>query len=140
MDAQKQRHKFLAAHGINAKDQAVAVFTIQQLQNVVISRMDEAMLHYLRCWIPAIREVLPSEMQGWLQHNGYIFQPVSHETDPLTRKNKDIYCLYRDEPLVKRAFEICTQVNPTFGKEGLFRLDVDHKEIPFPESVKIIKQ
>ena len=145
LQAQKSRQSFLASKGINAKDQAIAVHTLHQVQNYVIKRTDEAMLFFLRLWIPEIRGVKPSHMQNWLHQNSYIYQGVDHKVDPISRKNTDVYCLYREKtpktPEVRVAFEICYSVTPILDPKqaGQFRVDVDHKEIPFPAYVKISK-
>lgn len=137
---QLNRLKFLASKGIKASDSALAVHMLHQTQNMIIQRTDESILFFLRSWIPAIREVLPSEMQDWLHANDYLFQAVSHTTDQLTRKVTDTYCLYREgPPEVKLAFELNYQINPQLDGKGIFRLDMDQKEVPFPPDIQILK-
>lgn len=140
---QKQRHDILRKAGIDAKNQQIAVHTIQQLQNMLIQKADEACLHYLRAWLPELREKLPSTYQDWLIAHGIKFQAVEHTREKLTGVDRMIYCLYREAaqgvPEMKRAFETCAKIVPVLEGNGLFRLDYEHSEIPFPANIKIVK-
>lgn len=135
--AQAARQRFLAQHGIQAKDQHLVTHTLAQVQGVMVQRTDEACVHYLRKWVKELRALKPKSFHHWMRHHKAAFEAVDQKHDPITGKHSLTYCYVRENPRARKAFEITFCVTPILNGKGLFRLDVDHVEVPFPANVSV---
>lgn len=135
-NTQTQRQEFLKNQGVNAKDQAVAVFTIQQIQQAVISKIDETCIRYVRAWVPALRGHNPKTFAKWLQAHDTIFAAVLKQSEPITGWQHLTYALYQKTPEVKKAVKVSFRAQPILGT-GNVKLELESQEIPFPANVKV---
>lgn len=135
--AQKRRQQFLASQGVDAKNQHVAVHTLQLVQDAALKKTEEACIYYLRRWEKELSTVEPENFTDWMTQKDAIFAATLKTQDKLTGNHSLIYCYYRKDPETKRAFEINFKVLPQLDGKGIFRLDVDHVEVPFPANVKV---
>jgi hypothetical protein len=136
-NAQTQRQEFLKNQGVNAKDQAIAVFTIQQIQQAVVGKIDETCIRYLKLWVPALRGRNPKTFAKWLQAHDTIFAAVQKQSEPLVGWQHLTYALYQKTPEVKKAVKISFRAQPILGT-GNVKLELESKEVPFPDNVKVI--
>lgn len=142
LQQQQQRRNILERAGINPRDQHIAVHTLRQVQAASITQCEVACVHYLRKWVPELAKVKPEHFTRKLSDLNANFSALFKAQEPLLGKNSLTYGLARKYPngrVETFAFEITFTVTPQLGKsKGIFRLDVDHKEIPFPANVKVI--
>ncbi len=128
-DAQKSREKFLASRGINAKDQALAVYTIRQIQDAIVTKVDETSIIYLRRWEKELPEN-PKNFMKWMKEHDATFYAAGKSQEPLTGWHSLTY-VYGRKPDVKRAYEVRFRVQPILNT-GNVRLDFEHQEIVVP--------
>jgi hypothetical protein len=138
---QSERQRFLAKHGINAKAQQMTTHTIQQMQEVIVVKVDRTGVEYLRRWIPELRGMDAKLIPQWLRDNKCNYQAVSRDEDPIMGWKIMTYVLFRKEPEIRKAIKIRFRVMPILEgrQKGDVRLDMDAHEIPFPSDVKIVE-
>lgn len=139
---QERRRAFLERSGINPRDQHLAVHTLQQVQTAAVAQTDDACIFYLRKWVPELKGVKPENFTKKLAQLDANFSALFKAEEPLLGKNSLTYGLarkYKTGKIETHAFEITFTIRPQLGNQkGIFRFDVDHKEIPFPTNVKIV--